>query len=810
MKHQRVPFFPFQLGSFRVLALAVIVLCCLQTAMAREKILHRFSEFPQGNFPGALIPDSKGNFYGVAEGGLYNAGVVYELVPDLNGDVKQAVLYSFTGGLDGGNPNGITMFGGNIYGFASLGGTHGEGTFFELTPLNSRQWKQTVLYNFSDPRSDPFPGGPCADGAGNFFGAVYAFGPTYGFIFELTRSPEGVWTENVIHTFSGGTDGGTPSGGFVFDRSGNLYGAAGAGGTGNNGVVFEFTPAASGTWTETVLYNFAGGDDGSDPGGLIFDAAGNLYGGTVYGGNVAGCVPTGGCGTIFELKPGTGGTWTKNVLYSFGNFTDPTVGASGVVMDNLGNLFGTTYEGGSDHECYAGCGTVFELSPDGNGQWGETVLHNFSASNGYNPGGGVVLGSGGRLYGTTSLGGLFEGLNGTVFLTTPHSDGQWTTRTVYLFPTTDGDISQSTLIADSAGNLYGTTQFGGVKGGGTAFELSPIAGGHWKEQILHTFDQDEFPFGELVIDAAGNLYGTTQSGSVFELTPGAGGVWTEKVIYSIGGAAHGLIFDAAGNLYGTTTQGGSFTRGEVFKLTQQVDGTWTLTILYSFTGPPQDGTFPTAGLIFDAAGNLYGTTSEGGAGTHCSFHGCGTVFQLSPNPGGGWTESVLYSFTNFKGDGAHPAAPVVLDTSGNLYGTTSDGGIIGNCGDNLGSCGTVFKLSPEDGHWTESVLHIFAGTSANDGGLPVAGLVIESGNLYGTTQLGGDVPNRQYSDGLGTVFELSPSSDGPWVETIIHNFGSSTDGASPQGGLHLDNFGNLFGTTAGDANGGSVVFEITP
>ncbi len=168
--------------------------------------------------------------------------------------------------------------------------------------------------------------------------------------------------------------------------TGNLYGTGGVGGTGKNGVVFELAPSAGGVWTETVLYNFEGGNDGSYPGGVIFDAAGNLYGSTGNGGNASGCTPSGGCGTVFELTQGKGGIWTESVLYSFGDFNGPTTGPSGVVMDNAGNLFGTTYAGGSDHYCYAGCGTVFELSPDGEGQWTETTLNNFGGSGGYNPG----------------------------------------------------------------------------------------------------------------------------------------------------------------------------------------------------------------------------------------------------------------------------------------------------------------------------------------------------------------------------------------------------------------------------------------
>jgi uncharacterized repeat protein (TIGR03803 family) len=366
----------------------------------------------------------------------------------------------------------------------------------------------------------------------------------------------------------------------------------------------------------------------------------------------------------------------------------------------------------------------------------------------------------------------------------------------------DGNDPYSSLTFDAAGNLYGTTYDGGAYNYGTVFELTPAAGGTWTEKVLHSFINDgtdgQQPYAGLIIDAGGNLYGTTfyggpyGYGTAFELTPAAGGTWTEKVVWSFGSGTDGnepyagLISDAAGNLYGTTDGGGTAFSGTVFQLTPAGGGTWTEKVLHSFVGGT-DGTAPFGSLIFDAAGNLYGTTSEGGAYNSCSG-GCGTVFELTPAAGGTWTEKVLWSFGNGT-DGANPQAGLIFDAAGNLYGTTYSKGSNGG--------GTVFELSPAaGGTWTEQVLHNFG--SGTDGAKPQAGLIFDgAGNLYGTTSLGGSYNG-------GAVFRLNAQG-----ESLLHSF-SGTDGISPQGGMLLDTSGNLYGTTAqgGSSNVGTV-FEIT-
>jgi uncharacterized repeat protein (TIGR03803 family) len=368
----------------------------------------------------------------------------------------------------------------------------------------------------------------------------------------------------------------------------------------------------------------------------------------------------------------------------------------------------------------------------------------------------------------------------------------------------DGVAPVAGLIFDASGNLYGTTLMGGAHNVGTVFELIPKAGGGWMPRVLHSFNNDGkdgySPLAGLVSDSAGNLYGTTSQGGpknggvVFELSPNSGGGWTEKLLHAFNNnvptfgsfPSASLIFDVSGNLYGTARYGGTHGSGAVFELMPNGSGGWTVKLLHSFNNLSGDGIQPEASLIFDGAGNLYGTTSSGGSG--------GTVFELTPAAGGTWTETLLHDFGNGQ-DGYTPLAGVIRDAAGNLYGTTEFGGTL--------SFGIVFELTPTaGGTWTETVLHNF-GNNTTDGGFSSVGLVADSaGNLYGATQKGGSL-------GLGTVFKLTLAG-GNWTETVVHNFGGFKDGQSPQGTLVFDAVGNLYGTTYDGGVSWGTVFEITP
>jgi uncharacterized repeat protein (TIGR03803 family) len=393
----------------------------------------------------------------------------------------------------------------------------------------------------------------------------------------------------------------------------------------------------------------------------------------------------------------------ENVLYSFGGYANQDGGQprGKLVFDSAGNLYGITTEGGVN-----GYGTVFELSPSGGGSWTETILYNFCSRSlnyfcldGANPEAGLVLDSTGNLYGTASTGGALNG--GAVFEVSPpaQSGGPWAYSIIYNFCSVissgyclDGeDPYNSKLIFDSLGNLYGTTAGGGAahNNSGVVFELSPSAGG-WTESVLYNFCS--ISQGEYCLDGA---------------TPEAG-----------------VSFDKSGNIYGTTYYGGSgkyIGSGVVYKLAHGASG-WTETVLATFLDGPHGGN-PMGEVNFDAAGNLYSTTSVGG-----EFHSYGTVFRIDPST----SKMLSFSFNNT--DGGAPEAGVSIDEeNGVIYGTASTGGEYGG--------GVLYKIVGQ----TETVLYNFAENSEPDGAV----ITDKAGNLYGVTEQGGD--SQQ-----GTVYEVVP------------------------------------------------------
>ncbi len=394
---------------------------------------------------------------------------------------------------------------------------------------------------------------------------------------------------------------------------------------------------APGAWAANkykILHKFTGADGNAPTGILIFDASGNLYGTTVYGGASQN-------GTVFKLTKNADGTWTQSVLYSFDVGSDGQSVMSGVIFDTSGNLYGTTL-GGGDY----GYGTVYQLTPNSDGTWTESVLHSFNDSDGATLVGGLVFDTSGNLYGTASQGGAYG--HGVVFKLAPNSDGTWTDTTLHDFMggTDGGYPDHSNLIFDAAGNLYGVT--------------------------------------------AGWVTGAS-NGTVFELTPNADGTWTQTVLHAFSGGKDGyvpqgtLTFDQAGSLYGATLAGGAYGHGTIFRLTRGSDGKWKKNVLHQFRGGT-DGSSPFAGVVFDTAGNLYGTTDDGGVGS-CGDQwgtGCGTVVKLIPNSKGGWTEQMIHRFE--AKPAGNPYSGVLFDAAGNLYATTSNQGFNG--------LGVVFEITP--------------------------------------------------------------------------------------------------------------------
>jgi uncharacterized repeat protein (TIGR03803 family) len=367
----------------------------------------------------------------------------------------------------------------------------------------------------------------------------------------------------------------------------------------------------------------------------------------------------------------------------------------------------------------------------------------------------------------------------------------------------------SGLTFDAKGNLHGVTGAGGDHNQGTIFELTPGAHG-WTLKTLHSFNGQDggSPNGGLIFDAAGNFYGTALGG------PGYGGAglayemvrtpsgWRFTILYDFclqfhcpdGGFPGPLTMDGAGNLFGLAA-GGAYDGGVAFELMPGTSGgSWTESVLYNFDGI-KTGFGPSGQLIFDAAGNLYGTTVSGGRVSSSCYFGCGTVFEMSRRSGG-WRHRKLWQFDG--ADGGAPSQGVVFDGSGNLYGTTYAGGRSKACTDDS-PCGTIFKLTPEaGGHWKETVLYDFP--KAANGSVPSSGVVFDkAGILYGTTAGGG---NSSCTGGCGVVYRLTPTAGGKWKYTVLHKF-TGQDSAHPDG-MVLDSKGNLYGTAY------SVVYEITP
>jgi len=391
----------------------------------------------------------------------------------------------------------------------------------------------------------------------------------------------------------------------------------------------------------TTLYSFNGLSAGSNPyAGLVADKAGNLYGTTFSGGSS-------GNGLVFKLSPPTAGktVWTETTLYQFEAGADGAYPLGGLTLDKSGNLYGTTENGGP-----LGHGTVYKLSSPAMGKtaWKETVLHRFTGSDGANPKASMIFDSTGNLYGTTSGDGSTT--SGTVFELAPPAAGKtaWRASVLHRFAVSENAYPAAALALGMGGTLYGTTASGGTHGDGTVFALAPPAGRrtYWKQTVLYNFT------------------GLSPDGS---------------------GVQGGVAFDKTGNLYGTTTGGGASGSGTVFELSPPPSGTtWKETVLHSFSVSDTGGAHPNAGVTVDPAGNLYGTAYDGGSPV---LNSPGVVYKLSPPATGNvWKETVLHRFTSKGTDGASPYASLLLDKTGALYGTTSGGGSFG--------CGTVFKVTP--------------------------------------------------------------------------------------------------------------------
>jgi uncharacterized repeat protein (TIGR03803 family) len=698
-----------------------------------ETVLHNFSaSMPMGAQPiGALIRDTQGNLYGATEsGGRHGNGAIYRVSPA--GTI--AALHSFTGGADGSEPFAgvISDSSGNLYGATFLGGGSGKGVVFKLDPTGH----ETVLWSFTGGADGGNPNSSLVlDSDGNLYGtALYGGAKNLGVVFKVDATGH----ETVLYTFKSGNDGCEPSGALVMDSAGNMYGTTTYCGASGFGVIFKLDTSG----TETVLYAFTGRADGGNPNGaLVLDSAGNLYGdtyilltlGTVYkldaagnfttlhrfggnnvsapqavildaAGNVYGTTAGGGSagsGAVFRID--TSGNFTT--LYSFSGAINGS-GPEGLVMDSTGALYGATFTGGRTYNVNnVGNGLIFMLSAAGQ----ESTVASFPGpADGSEADSGVVLDSAGNLYGVSSGGGLDS--QGVVYEITAAG----VLKLLHSFTGgADGGSPSGFLTLDSSGNLYGTASSGGSHGWGLVYKLDSTL----HERVLYNFTggaDGGGPVAGVIRDSAGNLYGTTSPdsndlGVVFKLDTSG----NETVLYAFTGGSNGdrpsggLFRDSAGNLYGATEYGGSGNAGVLFQLTN--GGQYNL--VHEFSGG-NDGGLPTAGVVSDSAGNLYGCTSSGGP------FGYGVIFKLAaPNAG----FSTLFAFNGKDGSDCQG---LVSDSAGNLYGAA-----LGGSSDD----GGVFHL---DTAGNLTVLKNFRGGA--DGSRPLAGPTMDAaGKIYGTTALGG-------------------------------------------------------------------------
>ena len=819
---------------------------------------------------GTLIMDTSGNLYGTTGGGGasgMNDGTVFELV---KGSGTITTLASFNG-ANGVSPSaGLIMdSNGNLYGTTVEGGAYGtpygDGTVFEVVKGSSTI---TTLASFNGSNGSDPHAGLVMDSGGNLYGTTYEGGADNdGSVFEVAK---GSGTITTMASFNG-TDGANPVAALIMDSSGNLYGTTYRA----EATVFEL---AKGSGTITTLASFNIRTGGDPEAGLIMDSGGNLYGTTEQGGP-----SSNGYGTVFELAKGSG-TITTLASFNGANGGSPE---SALIMDTSGNLYGTTASGGTNNE---GEGTVFELlahTPELNWNYPAPIFYGKALSSTqldatatdsvtkdpvagtfvYTPAAGTILPGGNHTlsvtftptdtteyspittitnlvvnpappvltwntpasiaYGTplsstqldataadpttgSPVSGTFAYTPGTGTIlirgstllnvtftptnTTDYYTGEASVTlavtpsdsisTLASFSGANGGSSLAGLIMDSSGNLYGTTFSGGASNYGTVFE---VAKGSGNVTTLATFNGSNGiqPAGELLLDGSGNLYGTTEGGNdndgtVFELVKGSGTITTLASFNFTNGAdpIAGLIMDSSGNLYGTTSEGGAYGTpygdGTVFEL---VKGSSTITTLASFNASNASGAQlgPGCDLIADSSGNLYGTTAEGGTADY------GTVFEVVKGSG---TITTLASFSGGNGD--DPQAGLIMDGSGNLYGTANVGGAENN--------GTVFEVVKGSGTITT-----LASFYNSNGRCPAAALIMDSsGNLYGTTEVGG-------TSNDGTVFEMVAGSG---LITTLASF-SGSGGEDPYDRLMMDGSGNLYGTTAdGGASGDGTVFEL--
>ncbi len=737
---------------------------------------------PYGN----LAMDAAGNLYGTTyTGGSSNLGTVYKIA---SGSSVVTTIASFTGANGAFPYAGLTLdANGNLYGTTDRGGAHNWGSVFEIVHGTTII---TTLASFDYANGGEPHAALIRDPQGNLFGTTFDGGAsTKGNVFKVAATTN---TLTTLATFTG-QNGSSPWAGVTRAANGDLFGTTFYGGSNNKGLVYKI---ASGSNTITPIASFNGTNGAYPVGGVTLDSAGNIYGTAEEGGAFN-------AGVVFTILSGGN---VINTIASF-NGANGKNASSSLKLDSNGNLFGVTENGGSSDN-----GTVFEVVSGTNTI---TTLAQFNGANGQFPIGGLTLDAAGNLYGTTNAGGTTN--HGVVYKLSPvpaadaggpyyipsaprtldaskstgatplfyawdlNGDGVFTdvfgdkpvinAQTFRDLGVADGSHTISLQITDSNGHV--------ATAAATVILDSAVTNGYTLAS-LSGFTDGAHPTSNLVRDSAGNFYGTTYDGgennlgTVFKLASGSNVLTTIASFNGTNGSEPraGLTFDSNGNLFGTTSGGGAFGFGTVFEIAK---GANTLSTIASFNGT--NGSSPIGGITFDSKGTIYGAADAGGANDR------GTVFKIVA---GSNVITTIASFNLTNGWG--PESGVIIDANGNLYGTT----ILGGAND----YGTVFKIAAGTNVITPITF------DGSNGANPEAGLTLDAkGNIYGTTTSGGG------GNGYGTVFKIASGTN--VISTVaIFNI---TNGAMPTGAVILDAAGNIYGTTYGGGtgtSGGGTVFKI--
>ncbi len=816
-----------------------------------------------------LIADAAGDLLGTTAGGGDNNddGTAFEVAKTATGYATTATtLIAFNAGSDGATPYAglITDAAGDLFGTTSNAGPGGDGTVFEIDKTaTGYATTPTTLVSFNDGDGANPSNGLVANAAGDLFGATSGGAGT---VFEIAKTATGYATSpTTLVTFAtNGSEGSDPSGTLITDAAGNLFGTTLSGGPGGHGTVFEVENTATGyASTPITLVSFNGSNGASPQAGLIADAAGDLFGTTNSGG-------ADGDGTVFEVEnTATGYATTPITLATFdgtGNGANPF---GGLIADAAGDLFGTTEKGGA-----TGDGTAFELTDTGltfapvisgtqagqlvtdaatvhpfadvtitDGNSGQTETVTVTLSNALN-GTLTDLGAGNYaagIYTDTGTAAQVTGdLDGLVFTPTAQQVpiGQTVTTTFTLddvdtanavaTDTTTSVIATAApplttlftfngtlngadpvggLLADAKGDLFGMTVQGGASKDGTVFELAKTGGTYAATPTtLVTFagtSNGRSPAGGLIADAAGDLFSETQvggasgDGTVFEIVNNGTAYATSPTTLAtftgtLNGATPfgGLITNAAGDLLGTTSNGGADSDGTVFEMVNTGTSYASPTTLVTFDGTG-NGATPKGGLLADPAGDLFGTTNAGGA------DGDGTVFEIANTiTGYATTPTTLATFTG-PDTGAQPFGSLITDAAGDLFGVTETGGADGD--------GTVFEIANTATGYAATPITLLTFNGAGNGAIPGATLIADAaGDLFGSTESGG-------ADHDGTVFELAKTATGyAATPTTLVTFTGTANGSDPRANLIADATGDLFGTTQnGGADNDGTMFELT-